>query len=142
MSDAAIGWGTELWMKNASNVWTQLAEVTEIGLPNPQVDEVEATHFLSPDRSKEYIPGLKENGEVSYAMNYIAGSATDLLITAALQEVRAFRVIVTTSTDEQGWVFEFDGLVKGYEKNVPIGDRQTATMTIRVSGEVDEYAGS
>lgn len=142
MSDVQIGHGTKVYMLNDASAWVQLAEVTEIGLPNPQVDDVEATHFLSPDRSKEYIAGLKDNGEIPLGMNYIAGSATDILLTGALQETRSWRIIVPTSEEEDGWVFEFEGVLKGYEKAVPIGDRQTATITIRVSGSVAEYAGS
>lgn len=138
MSDTKIGWGASVWMEDETNTLTELAEVIELAIPNPQIDEVEATHFKSPDRSKEYIPGLKDNGEISIGMNFIAGSDTDLLITAALQTVRGFMVVVPTIEDAGGWAYTFDGLLKGYEKNVPIGDRQTATITIRVSGAVTE----
>lgn len=138
MADVKIGYGAQWWVTNATDVLTKIAELIEIGLPNPQVDEVEATHFESPDRAKEYIPGLTDNGEITFGINFIAGSATDALITEAISsgEVRAMEVIVPAGTGSQ--TFAFSGMIRGYEKSVPINDRQTATVTVRVNGAVTQ----
>lgn len=138
MATVKIGYGAQLWIDNGSGVLTKVAELIEIGLPNPQVDEVEATHFESPDRSREYVPGLTDNGEITFGINFVAGSATDTLITGAIAggEVRDMEVVVPAGAAFQ--TFAFSGLVKGYEKNVPIDDRQTATITVRVNGAVTQ----
>lgn len=140
MADVKIGYGSQLWIENSTGVLTKIAELIEIGLPNPQVDEVEATHFESPDRAKEYIPGLTDNGEITFGINFIAGSATDALITEAISagEVRDMEVVIPALTASQ--TFAFSGMIKGYEKNVPINDRQTATITVRVNGAVTQDA--
>lgn len=140
MATVKIGYGAQLWIDNGSSVMTKVAELIEIGLPNPQVDEVEATHFESPDRSREYVPGLTDNGEITFGINFVAGSATDTLITGAIAggEVRDMEVVVPAGAASQ--TFAFSGLVKGYEKNVPIDDRQTATITVRVNGAVTQQA--
>lgn len=53
MTTALIGYGTEFWLDNASGVLTQLSEILSVTPPNPQVDDVEATHMLSPNRRRE-----------------------------------------------------------------------------------------
>lgn len=138
MANVKIGHGSQLWIANSTGELTKLAEVIEIGLPNPQVDEVEATHFESPDRAKEFIPGLTDNGEITFGINFIAGSATDTLITEAIAsgQVRDMEVVIPALAAFQ--TFAFSGMIKGYEKNIPINDRQTATITVRVNGAVTQ----
>lgn len=140
MATVKIGYGAQWWVTNDTDVLTKIAELIEIGLPNPQVDEHEATHFESPDRAKEYIPGLTDNGEITFGINFVAGSATDLLITEAISsgEARDMEVIIPALAATQ--TFAFSGIIKGYEKSVPINDRQTATVTVRVNGAVTQAA--
>ena len=144
MADVRIGYGAQFWMEDASSTLVKLAEVTEVSVPNPQQSEVEATHFESPGRAREYVPGLVDNGEITLGLNYIAGSATDLLIAAAVagNDPRDCKVIIPTVTGSGTWEFTFSGIFKGYERNIPIDDRQTATVTIRVNGAVSEAAGA
>jgi predicted secreted protein len=142
MTTAKIGYLAQFWIDDAASLMTKIAEVIEIGLPNPQQDDVEATHFESPGRAREYIPGLINNGEITIAINYVGGSASDLLLTAAMAagEARDCEIWIPTTTDF--WKFSFSGIVKGYEKAIPIDDRQTATVTIRVNGAVTEASDS
>jgi predicted secreted protein len=136
MTEARIGWGTEVWLDNASNVLTQLEECIAIGLPNAQVEDVEATHMLSANRRREYVAGLIEDGEGTFEFNLVPGDATDLLIQAAVDDgvTRDFEVIIPDGAF--GQKFAGDCIVKGYERNVPIDDRMTATMTVRYTGAV------
>lgn len=141
MATAKIGHGSELWIANDTNVLTKVAELTSVGLPNPQVAEVEATHFESPDRSREYIPGLKDNGEIAFGINWLPGSVTDELINSALNDDQARDMEVRVpGTGDTKQVFAFAGIVRGYEKAIPIDDRMTATVTVRVSGAVTQEA--
>jgi predicted secreted protein len=143
MANTTIGWNAELWIDNDAGTPTQVAEVISISLPNPQVAEVEATHFQSPGRAREYITGLIENGEITFGINYNAGSATDTLINSALNDDQPREVMVSVPTvSGVNQEFTFPGIVKGYEKTIPIDDRQTATITIRVAGAVVQAAAS
>lgn len=140
MADVKIGYGAEWWMADETDVLTEMAEVIEIALPNPQTDTVEATHFKSPGRQREYIAGLIDNGEITLSINYIAGSETDLLITAAMTagDAREQKIVIPSTAGSQD--FTFSGIVSGYEKTVPVDDRQTATITLRVNGAVTQAA--
>lgn len=140
MTDAVIGYGAELWLDNASGVLTQLGEITAVTLPNPQVEEVEATHFGSPNRRREYISGLVEDGEGTFEMNYIPGSTTDALIRAAIADGvgRSYRIIVPDTSGR--WQIDGECIVRGYERLVPIDDRMTAVLTVRFTGASTETA--
>jgi predicted secreted protein len=143
MAGEKIGWGTEVHIFNDATppVKIELEGVFNITLPNPQVEDVEVTHYKSPNREREYIAGLIENGEIQIEMNYIAGSVTDLTISAAKAAgtVRNMEVIIPTSVGaSKKWKFTFPCYVKGYERAIPVDDRQTAVATIKVAGAVTE----
>lgn len=144
MTEAQIGYGAEFWMEDdaATPVLTKLGEVTGISLPNAQTEEVEATHFGSPDRRREYISGLIDDGEGSFEMNYVPGSATDTLIRAAQASglARGYKIVIPDGADT--WEITGDCIVRGYERNVPIDDRMTATLTVRFTGASTEAAGA
>lgn len=141
MTDVGIGWGGEFWLDDAGGVLSQLQEIISVPFPNPQTADVEATHMKSPNRRREYISGLIEDGEGTVEMNYIPGSATDALIRAAQNDgvVRSFKVVVPVA-DGSLWEINGDCIVKGYERSAPIDDRMTATMTIRFTGAQNEAA--
>ena len=137
MSDALIGYGTRLYMAATAGAaaLTKLAEVTSVSLPNEQVAEVEVTHYESPGRTREFIAGFNDAGEISMEMNWIPGSATDDLIVTAKGDglTRTFRVV---TPGDEGQMYTFPGFIRGYERTTPIDDRMTATVTIRVAGAV------
>ena len=138
---ATIGWGAAFWLANASATLTELAEITSITLPNAQVADVEATHFKSPNRRREYISGLIEDGEGSFEMNYNPGSATDILVRAAREDgvARAYKIVVPDGAAT--WEVTGTCIVKGYERSVPMDDRMMATLSVRFTGAVTEAAG-
>jgi len=143
MTTAQIGYGAELWLDNASGTLTELGEITSISLPNPQQATVEATHFKSPNRRREYIAGLIEDGEGTFEMNYDPGSATDTLIRAALSDgvTRDYKIVLPDGASDT-WEVSGQCVVTGYERNVPIDDRMTATLTVRFTGDSTEAAGA
>lgn len=141
-TEADIGWGAEFHLDNALGVLTEIGEILGVPLPNEQVDDVEATHMKSPNRTREYIAGLIDAGEGTFEMNYVAGSASDALLRAAKSDgvTRSYKVVIPVS-DGTTWEVSGDCYVKGYERNVPIDDRQTANVTVRFSGSATEAAG-
>lgn len=142
MTEAAIGYGAEFHLATALGVLTELGEITAVSLPNPQVSDVEATHFKSAGRRREYITGLIEDGEGTFEMNYVPGSPTDVICRAALDDgaVRDYMVVLPDGTGT--WEVTGQCIVKGYERNVPIDDRMTATLTVRFTGASTEAAGA
>ncbi|MFS0736933.1 phage tail tube protein [Sphingomonas sp. 1P06PA] len=142
MSDAKIGYGGQFWIHNGTAL-TKIAEVTSISLPNEQVDDVEVTHLESPNRTREYIAGMIDPGEITIEMNYIAGSASDDLISEAKADAVAVAmkiVVPATGGDQQ---FTFNGIIKGYERSGLVADEaQMATLTVRIAGAVTQAAAA
>lgn len=139
---ARIGLGTEFWLDNAASTLTELGEILSVSTPNSTTEEVEATHMKSPDRRREYISGLIDDGEGTFEMNYVAGSATDILIRAAISDgvTRDYKIVLPDGAN--GWEITGSCIVRGYERNVPIDDRMTATLTVRFTGAPTEAAGA
>ncbi len=138
---AIIGYGTTVFLSDSSSpgVFTQIQEVIEVTPPNAQVDDVEATHFTSDNRTREYIAGLIEGGEASIAMNRIPGSATEILLMGL--QTTATKVVCRIIWPN-GTMWEFLCHVKGYETSAPIDDRMTATATVKVDGASTITIGS
>lgn len=130
---AILGYGTTVQVGDSSSpgVWTALLEVIEVTPPNAQVDDVEATHFTSDNRTREYIAGLIEGGEASINMNRVPGSATENLLMGLQNSGTKVAVLITWPN---GTTWLFLGHVKGYETASPIDDRMTATATFKVDG--------
>lgn len=140
-TEAQIGIGAEFWLDDAVGALTKLGEIISVTPPNPQTAEVEATHFGSPNRRREYISGLIEDGEGAFEMNYVPGSATDVLIRAAQASglQRDYKIVLPDGVGT--WKIEGACIVKGYERSIPIDDRMTATLTVRFTGASTEAAG-
>ncbi len=141
MSNAMIGYDTEFRIKVTpeASTFTALAEVYSVTPPESSIDQVEVTHFKSPGRRREYIPTLSDNGTASCEMNYIPGSATDLLIEAL---ITAGSVVPAEIEFPNGTVVAFSCSVSGYSKTNPVDDRLTATVEFQVTGDVTITAGA
>jgi len=135
MSDAMIGYDLLIEVRplGSTGAYTPLAECFDFTPPADTVAEVEVTHFKSPDRRREYRPGLTESGTVSLEMNYIPGSATDLLVDAARANGTIWEIVATYPN---GVSVNFIGFVQEYTKAIPLDDRLTATVGLRVTGAV------
>ena len=134
-SEASLGYGSKFLISdNASpGVYTEIAEVFNITPPNFEADDVDVTHNQSPDRTRETIAGLKTPGDCSFEMNFVPGSASDILLLALLQsgEQRACQIEFPNA---ETW--SFLAAVKGYEVSMPTDDKMTATVSMQVSGSI------
>jgi predicted secreted protein len=115
--------------------YTTVGEVTNITMPGLSRDAVDATHTESTQGWREFIPGLKDAGEVTIEMNYVHESASDTLIRAqfALNALNNYRIVFDESPLSG---IQFAGIVTGYEVEVPLDDKKSATLTVKVSGVV------
>ena len=132
MSDASIGYGSFFHISRDNGAtWLQIAEVFDITPPSDTVDQVDVTHMQSPDRRREFVPGLSDPGSAGFEMNFVPGSASDLLI----QEIRAAgEQVVCRITFPNAVEWKFTGQVESYEPAVPTEDKMTATVSFKVSG--------
>lgn len=130
---AGIGYDTRFAIENApgSGVFVELAEVFEVTPPDHQVDQIDVTHFQSAGRTREFIPGLADAGTVSVSMNFTPNSASDSRIEALRT---AGTVLAMRVTYPNGVRVTFNASVQSYTKAIPVDDRMTATVEVKVAG--------
>jgi hypothetical protein len=134
-SAAITGIGLKFGIKptQAATTYTDVAEVFDLTPPQEMDDEIEVTHYQSPDGFKEFIGGLTDPGECTFSINYVPGSSTETLILGAKAGKKARGVRVTWPN---GWTWTFDLLIRGFQPTAPLNDKLTAEITGRVSGSV------
>lgn len=141
MSQAIIGLKTQMQIEDSSNLETFLtiAEVLSITALSLSTESVDVTNMDSPDKFMEFIPGLRDSGEVSFDINYIFGNATHGSSTGILQD---FENVETTARnwkivfpDVGATTWSFAGFVTGFTLNDPVDTTVTASITIKVTGK-------
>lgn len=136
---AKIGHGAQFHLDSALGVLTKLAEITAIAVPDETAETVEASHFESPGKRREYIAGMIESGEGEIAMNYAPESATSALIAAAIGTVRDYKIVLPTAAGT--WEILGECVVIGRGRDIPVDDRMVQTLKVKWSGLPAEAAG-
>jgi predicted secreted protein len=135
MTSAAIGYGTKYSVWNATATPTpalvEIAEVINVTPGAATADRIDATHMQSPGRRREYIAGLIDTGEASFEINWIPGNATDELLRGLMDSGATVQHKIEFPN---GVSVSYDAAIIGYEKEIPVDDRMTATITVAVSG--------
>ena len=126
-----IGFATTFG-KVAGGDYTAFAEVTELTAPELSRDSVDFTHFGSPDRHREFKPGLSDAGEVAITYNLIPGLADDAVIAAhlATNAVEPWRIVFPN-----GAKLDFNGFATRHGRATPMDDKMTGSATFKVSGK-------
>jgi predicted secreted protein len=137
MTDARIGYGTiyEIFDPTLTTpAFVELAEIINVTPGEATADRIDATHMQSPNRRREYISGLIDNGEASFEVNWVPGSDTDVMIRELFEsgEIRQHRI--TFPGPAPRVTVTYEASIIGFSKAIPIDDRMTATITVAVSG--------
>ncbi len=130
--DTDIGHLTLFKKLTGVSTYTTLAEVVEFNPPEMTRDSAEFTHMSSPDRWREYKPGLRDGGEVSLTYNLIPGEADDDTIadSFATDLVEEWQVAYPN-----GATLDIRGFFTAHSAATPIGERMTGAATFKISGK-------
>jgi hypothetical protein len=143
-TEALTGYGSEFHLANELAALTEIGELIALEPGSEEWGTTEATHFKSPGRRREYIKTLIESGQGSFQVNWLPGSASDLLITQAHQDpgARAFKIVVPS--DNEGNTWEISGFVNVLSRTptIPMDDRMTCQVTLQFTGGRTEAAGA
>jgi hypothetical protein len=133
---AKIGKGVRLQRETPPAVFTDLGELIEISGPDMTRAAIDASHSLSDGNYKEFIPGMKDAGEISETIALVpSAGATDphaLLVADFESETKQpYRLLFPDGATY--WLF--NGIVTGLGHAIPIEDRMTVAITIKVTGK-------
>ena len=121
-----IGHGTTLAGATAGAI----GQLTNIGGPNEQVDDVDVTTMASTNARREFIPGLINSGEVSADLIY------DKTLYNTVQDALGGTPEVWTITLSDGTTITFSGYLKANGLAAPMEDKITQAIAIKASGEL------
>ena len=134
-TSAMLGHGTlfKIGTNATPPVYTTMAEVKNVTPPSFEADQVDVTHNESPNRTREFIAGLKSPGECSFEMNFVPGSASDDKIMGLLD---TGDTVPCQIEFPNAVVWAFLASVRSYEISSATEEAMTATVGMTVSGEV------
>ena len=113
--------------------FTTIAEVLDITGPGTTLNTEDATSHDSAGW-KEIIPTLKENGEVTFDINYYKhATQTSLRADLEARTKRNFQLVFPGSVAETA---SFSGYVTSFEYAAPVEGILRASATIAVSGGI------
>jgi hypothetical protein len=141
MSDVITGHKSQFWLANASGTLTKIAEVTDVPLPSGAKDLIEVSHMETEDYKDFITAPLRDGEEADIVMNYIPGSASDVLLQEAWDSGARREYRISIPVDEAGTTrreFTGDCIVRNYVRENPMEDRRTATLTIKWVGPITE----
>jgi len=121
------------------NGGTAVAAVTDLNGPGLTRDTIDITAHDATDNWRDFIKGLKDGGEISLTINYLADNATHDASTGLLEDF-------SDDTTNTTWELEipapggpvswtFSGIISGFNPSFPVEGAVTADVTIKVSGK-------
>lgn len=130
--DTDIGHGILFKKKTGPTTFVTLAELVEFNPPEMSRDAVEYTHMSSPERWREYKPGLRDAGEIPITYNLIPGEADDDTVAESFANngVEEWEVEYPN-----GAVLPIKGFFTSHSGATPIEDRMTGAATFKISGK-------
>jgi len=134
-SNAFSGVGTVFSRQNdgSSAEYTAVAEINSIGGPNMSRDVIDVTSLDSTGGYREFVAGFRDGGEVTLNMNFTLDSYDDMKVDFESDTKVGYRIVLP---DTGATTFDFDALVTSLGIAVPMDDKVTADVTLKISGEV------
>ncbi|PHP21369.1 phage tail protein [Sphingobium sp. IP1] len=127
-----IGYGTLFKKKTGASTYTTLAEVVEFEPPETTIDSVEFTHFTSPERWREFKPGMKDAGETTLTYNLIPGEADDDTVNDTIENGGLSEWQIEWPN---GATLDIKGFFTSHSRATPLDDKMTGAATFKISGK-------
>jgi hypothetical protein len=131
---ATIGHGSKFSVGDGGSpeVFSEVAEVTSITPPAFVRDTPDATHMQSPEKFREFIPGLRDPGECSIMINFIPGGfGQQAMINAFMDDTTTNYRIEYPNAE----IWDFQAYCVGFAPEAPLDGKMTATCRFKLSGK-------
>lgn len=129
---AVDAFGTQWELGNGDGppeTFTPVAEVTNVDVLDVKVDTTDASSHDSAGQWREFIPGMKDGGELSFDINY--DPALHGTIFSAIGIEKNMKIVLT---DAGAAEVAFAGIVTGMKASAPYDDKLSASVTVKVNG--------
>lgn len=127
-SNAFSGVGTQFKRNSVA-----VAEVNSITGPGMTRATIDVTSLDSSGGYREFIPGFRDGGEISLNMNFSLDSYDDLKLDYESETIQSYSIVLGDTNET---TFSFSGYVTSISLAVPLDDKVTSDVTIKISGTV------
>lgn len=136
---AGIGYGTLFKIRTSTgpDVYTTIGEQANVTPFSIAVDSIDASHEESPGAWREFIPGLKDGGEVSLEIHYVPGGSAEATLLAALRTEKVCRVVFPS-----GATADFSAFITEMSAETPLDDKMVMSVTLKVTGAITMAAAT
>lgn len=137
-SNAFSGVGTtfsrsETGSSGGGTSYSTIAEINSIDGPNMSRDTIDVTSLDSTGGYREFITSFRDGGEVTLEMNFTLDGYDGMKADFESSDKIWYKIILN---DTGATEFEFEGLVTALGLGIPLDDKVTASVTIKISGQV------
>lgn len=116
-----------------TETFTTIAEVLDISGPALALGTEDATSHDS-NFWREFVPTIKEGGQVTFDIQYYSHTTHDNLIADYNNRVRRnFQIVFPVGVGE---TWSFAAYVTGFEMSAPVEGKLTASVTLQITGAV------
>lgn len=129
----AKGSGFQVGDGAVSEVFTSMAEITELDVPEFERDEIEVSSHQSPDGWEEVIAGMRRSGELGIKANWLPTNSThqELWSQFGDDDNHNYRILLPKNL---GYI-QFSGFIKGYKPDLPLEEQASLDGKIKLSGK-------
>lgn len=135
MSDAISGVGTLFKRSDmtSSPTFNAIAEINSISGPDKTRETIDVTSLDSTGGYREFIASFRDAGQVVLEMNFTRDGYLDMNDDFEIDTLVDYQIVLP---DTGSTTLDFSGLVTDIGLAVPLDDKVTAPVTIKISGQV------
>jgi len=134
-SEAISGVGTIFKRSDmeSSPTFNAIAEINSVQGPDKSRAVIDVTHLGSTGGYREFIAAFRDGGQVVLEMNYTRDGYLDMNDDFEIDTRVDYQIVLP---DTGNTTMEFSGLVVNLGLGVPLDNKITAPVTIKISGPV------
>ena len=136
MSNAISGVGTVFKRSNMQStpVFAAIAEINSISGPDKSRGTIDVTSLDSTGGYLEFIASFRDAGQVQLEMNFTRDGYLDMNDDFEVDTLVDYQIVLP---DTGNTTIDFSGLVINLGLAIPMDNKVTAPVTIKISGQVD-----
>jgi predicted secreted protein len=136
-SNAVAGVGTILSRYNVDeDIYEDIAEINSITGPDLKRDNIDVSSFDTSNGYREFIGGFAQGDTVVLSMNFTRDTYELMLEDFSDEEPQDYLITIPDGDDEnEDSTIEFYGHITELPMSIPIDDKITADVTIKVTGQ-------
>ena len=135
MSNAFSGVGTIFGRGDGTSneSFVAIAEINNITGPGMSRAFIDVTSLDSTGGYREFIGGFRDAGEITMTMNFTRDTFLDMKADFESDATKNYQI---TLPDTGNTTIEFAGVCTGLSVGIPMDDKVTSNVTIKVDGQI------